>query len=102
MLANLLDNAARHSPPGGVVEVSAWPEGEVIVIDVADQGPGIAPAERLRIFERFSRGGSRDGGTGLGLAIAQWVITLHAGDIGVVDDPEGCRIRIRLPLVPAD
>ncbi|MDV7132289.1 HAMP domain-containing sensor histidine kinase [Williamsia muralis] len=102
VLANLLDNAARHSPPGGVVEVSAWPEGEVVVIDVADQGPGIAPAERLRIFERFSRGGSRDGGTGLGLAIAQWVITLHAGDIGVVDDPEGCRIRIRLPLVPAD
>jgi signal transduction histidine kinase len=102
VLANLLDNAARHSPAGGTVEVSAWPDGDSVVIDVADEGEGIAPAERQRIFERFSRGGSRDGGTGLGLAIAQWVITLHAGDIGVIDDPRGCRIRIRLPLVPAD
>jgi signal transduction histidine kinase len=102
VLANLLDNAARHSPPGGAIRMSAWPDGDAVVIDVADQGPGIAPAERQRIFERFSRGGSRDGGTGLGLAIAQWVITLHAGEIRVVDDPEGCRIRTRLPLVPAD
>jgi signal transduction histidine kinase len=102
VLANLLDNAARHSPPAGVVRVSAWPDGDAVVIDVADQGPGIAPAERERIFERFSRGGSRDGGTGLGLAIAQWVITLHAGEIRVVDDPAGCRIRTRLPVVPAD
>ncbi|MBA4022222.1 MAG: two-component sensor histidine kinase [Gordonia sp.] len=98
VLANLLDNAARHSPPGGVVRVVGRQDLNVIVLEVADQGPGIAPAERTRIFDRFTRGGSRDGGTGLGLAIAQWVINLHSGEIAVVDDSGGCRIRIRLPV----
>ncbi len=100
VLANLLDNAARHSPPGGTVCVLARAGVDHVIIDVADEGPGVAPAERQRIFERFTRGGSRDGGTGLGLAIAQWVINLHAGEIEVVDDPNGCRIRIRLPVRP--
>lgn len=107
VLANLLDNAARHSPPGGVVQVAGRQDLDVVVLEVADQGPGIAPAERTRIFDRFTRGGSRDGGTGLGLAIAQWVINLHGGEIAVVDDPwdrgiesGGCRIRIRLPVRP--
>ncbi|WP_343997038.1 HAMP domain-containing sensor histidine kinase, partial [Williamsia deligens] len=63
----------------------------------ADEGPGIDPGERSRIFERFTRGGSRDGGTGLGLAIAHWVVRLHDGEIAVVDEPGGCRIRLRLP-----
>lgn len=98
VLANLLDNAARHSPTGATVDVVARQLGDTVVMDVSDEGPGIAPDERGRIFERFTRGGSRDGGTGLGLAIAQWVINLHAGDIDVVDDPNGCRIRIRLPV----
>ncbi len=97
VLANLLDNAARHSPPGGVVHVLAHADGDSVVLEVADQGPGVEPAERQRIFERFTRGGSRDGGTGLGLAIAQWVVHLHRGEIAVVDDPQGCRIRVRLP-----
>lgn len=101
VLANLLDNASRHSPAGSTVEVTGRPVGDSVVIDVADQGPGIAPDERTRIFERFTRGGSRDGGTGLGLAIAQWVINLHGGEIAVVDDSGGCRIRIRLPVRPA-
>nr|WP_240498469.1 ATP-binding protein [Williamsia sp. 1135] len=100
VFANLLDNAARHAPTGSTVEVAGRQLGDTVVLDVADEGPGIAPAERARIFERFTRGGSRDGGTGLGLAIAQWVINLHAGDIDVVDDPHGCRIRIRLPVHP--
>ncbi|MGU3293514.1 HAMP domain-containing sensor histidine kinase [Williamsia sp. M5A3_1d] len=97
VFANLLDNATRHSPPGGTVEIAARAEPTATVIEVADQGPGIAPAERARIFERFTRGGSRDGQTGLGLAIAHWAIALHDGEIEVVDDPDGCRIRVRLP-----
>ncbi|SIS15027.1 HAMP domain-containing sensor histidine kinase [Williamsia sterculiae] len=97
VLANLLDNAVRHSPPAGTVCVGARRDGETVVVEVADQGAGIAPDERTRIFERFTRGGSRDGGTGLGLAIARWVVDLHGGEIGVVDDPHGCRIRVRLP-----
>ncbi|KQR96629.1 histidine kinase [Williamsia sp. Leaf354] len=97
VFANLLDNATRHSPPGGTVAIAARSEPTATVIEVADQGPGVAPAERSRIFERFTRGGSRDGQTGLGLAIARWAIALHDGEIEVVDDPDGCRIRVRLP-----
>ncbi|MGZ8176763.1 ATP-binding protein [Williamsia sp. SKLECPSW1] len=97
VFANLLDNAARHSPADGVVDITARVDGAATVIDIADEGPGIDPAERTRIFERFTRGGSWDGGTGLGLAIARWVVRLHDGEIAVVDDPDGCRIRVRLP-----
>ena len=97
VFANLLDNAARHSPPDGVVDISARVDESATEIDFVDDGPGIDPAERARIFDRFSRGGSRDGGTGLGLAIARWVVRLHDGEIAVVDDPGGCRIRVRLP-----
>ncbi|MEH3156357.1 MAG: HAMP domain-containing sensor histidine kinase [Gordonia paraffinivorans] len=97
VFANLLDNAARHSPPDGVVDISARVDETATEIDFVDDGPGIDPAEHTRIFDRFSRGGSRDGGTGLGLAIARWVVRLHDGEIAVVDDPGGCRIRVRLP-----
>jgi signal transduction histidine kinase len=97
VLANLLDNAARHSPAGHPVTISARADGGGMVLEVADEGPGIPPGERARVFERFKRGGSSDGGTGLGLAIARWAIDLHGGDIYVVDTPRGCRIRIELP-----
>ena len=106
MVANLLDNAARHSPPGGRITASARIDAETLVVEVTDDGPGIPPGERTRVFERFSRGGVADnGGTGLGLAIARWVVELHGGTIAVVD-PEpgraGCRIRFRVParIVP--
>lgn len=110
VVANLLDNAARHSPPAGVVSVTARASGIYggLVLEVTDQGPGIPAAERSRVFERFSRGaashtpqvGTPDGGTGLGLAIARWVIDLHGGEIGVVDTPMGCRIRVAIPGTP--
>jgi signal transduction histidine kinase len=108
VVVNLLDNAARHSPPGGTVTVSATAgaHGELTLV-VVDAGPGIAPAERTRMFERFTRGErATGGGTGLGLAIAQWVVELHGGTIAVVDPepgsappggPPGCRIRVDLP-----
>jgi signal transduction histidine kinase len=101
VVANLLDNAARHSPVGGRITVSARIEAGTIVVDVTDEGPGIPPGERTRVFERFTRGGLADhGGTGLGLAIARWVVELHGGTIAVVD-PEagrgGCRIRFSIP-----
>ena len=68
-----------------------------LVIDVCDDGPGIAVDERSVVFERFTRGGSRDGGTGLGLAIARWAVELHGGTIAVVGHEPGCRIRVTLP-----
>ncbi|HYN94051.1 MAG TPA: HAMP domain-containing sensor histidine kinase [Pilimelia sp.] len=102
VLANLLDNGARHSPPDGLVEVTAGAEADGVVIDVSDQGPGIPPDERAAVFERFTRGqraSGRDGGTGLGLAIARWVVTLHHGSLTAGDPPsgQGCRMRITLP-----
>ena len=102
LLANLLDNAARHSPAGGVVRVWAGrrrglrsPRGRPTT------GAGIAPEDRERVFERF--GTLQDpagGGTGLGLAIARWVTDLHGGRIGLVDPvpgETGARFRVELP-----
>jgi signal transduction histidine kinase len=102
VLVNLLDNAARHGPPGGEVTVVARTEGERMVLEISDEGPGIAPEDRDRVFHRFTRGErAAGGGTGLGLAIARWAVDLHGGTIVVVDPAEaaepGCRIRITLP-----
>jgi signal transduction histidine kinase len=96
VLVNLVDNAARHGPTGGLVSVSGYATGSGVVLEVRDEGPGIAPADRSRIFERFTRGErAGGGGTGLGLAIARWVVDLHGGTIAVVD-PGSC-IRVTLP-----
>ncbi|MEV0400570.1 ATP-binding protein [Actinoallomurus sp. NPDC050550] len=105
VVANLLENAARHSPPGGVVTVTAATRGQALRLEVQDEGPGIPVADRAQVFERFSRGsasqvGTAGGGTGLGLAIARWVVDLHDGEIAVADSPHGCLIRVVLPQPP--
>jgi signal transduction histidine kinase len=108
VIANLLDNASRHSPHGGRVRVGAHRSvgDDGVVIEVSDEGPGISRANRERVFERFQRGGSGDGsgGTGLGLAIARWAVELHGGTIEVIDDPargsdheRSSLLRITLP-----
>jgi two-component system sensor histidine kinase BaeS len=108
LVANLLDNASRHSPPGGTVAVSARTTADRWLLEVSDQGPGVAPGDRERAFERFGTLGedsvhSGGGGTGLGLAIARWVTDLHGGTIRFVD-PEpggsGARVRADLPVAP--
>lgn len=104
VFANLLDNSARHSPPGGLVLVTAGQQAEHLRFEVSDEGDGIPPEERDLVFERFTRGDrARGGGTGLGLAIAHWVVEMHGGRIAVVDPvpdggPTGCRIQVDLPL----
>ncbi|MFD1827030.1 MULTISPECIES: HAMP domain-containing sensor histidine kinase [Mumia] len=100
LVANLLDNAARHSPDQGAVHVQARPGERGMVLEVSDEGPGIDPTQRTAVFERFTTGtgaGQHDGGTGLGLAIARWVTDLHGGSIEVADTTTGCRIRACLP-----
>ncbi|KAF0962507.1 Adaptive-response sensory-kinase SasA [Rhodococcus sp. T7] len=97
VVANLVDNAFRHGPARTEVVVRARPDAGGVVLEVEDDGPGIAPGERSRVFERFTHGGSTDGGTGLGLAIARWAVDLHAGHIEVLDTAEGCCIRVSLP-----
>jgi two-component system sensor histidine kinase BaeS len=105
LVANLLDNASRHSPAGGLVQITADRLGGGWRLEVADQGPGIPAADRDQVFERFgtlaeTKGG---GGTGLGLAIARWVADLHGGTIHFVE-PEppstGARVRVDLPADP--
>src|SRR5690606_5192794 len=104
VLVNLVDNASRHAPDGGRVDVRCRPDGrDGLVVEVTDDGPGIPQQEWDTVFERFRRGGSATtGGTGLGLAIARWAVALHGGRIGVVPSPRGCRIRAELPALPAD
>jgi signal transduction histidine kinase len=102
-LHQVVVNAARHAPPGTDVHVVGRREGGELVLEVRDEGPGIAHEERDRVFHRFTRGERAvGGGTGLGLAIARWVVDLHGGRIAVVDGPgtnghPGCRIRVTLP-----
>jgi signal transduction histidine kinase len=102
VVANLLENAVRHTPRGGTVEVRAQRRVDGVTIEVLDEGPGIAEADEERIFERFYRAdsarASTDGGAGLGLAIAQWIVDLHGGDIHPERrDPHGCRMVVNLP-----
>ncbi len=102
VLANLLENAARHSPPGAPVRVTGREACDAVVIEIEDSGPGIAESERARIFERFYRADTSrvsDGsGAGLGLSIAQWIIDLHGGSIRAEPcHPHGCRMVIELP-----
>jgi len=87
VLVNLLDNAVKYTPAGGHVWVRARPAGKRLRIEVADDGPGIAPHQRQRIFERFYRidpGRSRElGGTGLGLSIVKHLVEGMGGQVGV-------------------
>ena len=107
VVTNLVDNALRHSPPGVPVDVTAVARNGRVVIEVRDTGPGIPPAERARVFERFFRldaARSADGGgSGLGLAIARWIVDLHGGAIRAEPNaPTGCRMVVELPkVVPA-
>jgi two-component system sensor histidine kinase BaeS len=107
LVANLLDNASRHSPTGGTVVLSATRGGERYRLEVHDQGAGVAAADRERAFEPFGTLSATEGGggTGLGLAIARWVTELHGGTIRFVD-PEaggtGARVRVELPHEPPD
>ncbi|GAB3961864.1 sensor histidine kinase [Streptomyces sparsus] len=103
VVANLIDNAVKHSPPHGRVTVRARPgsQPQALELEVEDEGPGIPQGDRDRVFERFGRvsgaDSAQDGGTGLGLAIASWAVDLHGGRISVAESTRGCRMRVTLP-----
>ncbi len=102
-LINVIENAARFSPPGGRLRLVGEQAGEWIVIRVADQGPGIPEALRERIFDMFFSGGDGDRGpqgSGLGLAICRGMVGAHGGEIHAraADWGSGSEIVIRLPL----
>ncbi|MEJ2852889.1 MULTISPECIES: sensor histidine kinase [unclassified Saccharothrix] len=99
---NLVTNALRHTPPGGAVTVTGTRSGTDVVIEVADTGIGIAPADLPRVFDRFWRADkSRSratGGSGLGLAITKYLVEAHGGTVEVESTPgRGSTFRLRLP-----
>jgi heavy metal sensor kinase len=101
-IANILDNAIKYSRPGATIDVRVRVQDRQAVLDIADEGPGVAPEHRERIFDRFFRldeARSRDeGGTGLGLAIAKWAVEANGGQVSVVSGPMGGSVfRIALP-----
>ncbi|MQY18477.1 HAMP domain-containing sensor histidine kinase [Nocardia macrotermitis] len=99
-LANLLENAERHG--GGAIAITARPVGHDVVITVEDAGPGVAPEDRERIFDRFVtvRRSRRSGaGTGIGLALVAETIAAHGGNVVCVDRPGGgARFVVTMPL----
>ena len=106
LLLNLLDNAIKHSPSGGSVDVELGRHGPFYEISVSDSGPGIPQEAQQRIFERFFRAdsarasveGTSTSGAGLGLAIARRVAELHSGRLDLVESRPGhTEFRITLP-----
>ena len=98
LLVNVLDNAVRHAPPGTSVRITGGSGPSGWWLEITDDGGGVAPADRERVFDRF--GTDRAGGTGLGLAVARWVAHLHGGTLRFLDPPTGRGARLRLEVPP--
>lgn len=101
ILSNVLDNAGRFTPSGGTIRVAVGRDTHAF-ITVDDEGPGVAEADRERIFERLVRlNSARDrasGGVGLGLSIARTLARAHGGELVCLTGPSGARFRLTLPL----
>jgi two-component system sensor histidine kinase GlrK len=103
VVENLLSNAIKFTPNGGVIQINADMQGSELVIDVADNGPGVHPDDGDRIFEAFYQGrrpqGGPVGGTGIGLSVVAECVQAHGGSVELVrDDQPGAHFRVRLPL----
>jgi two-component system sensor histidine kinase KdpD len=104
VLTNLLENAARYSPPGGEVLVTVAPWHDSVQVRVSDEGPGIAAEDRDRVFDAFYRGpGASGAGSGLGLAIARAIVLGHGGRIWVEGSAGGgAAVAFELPITDAE
>ena len=109
VIDNLLDNAVSFSPPGGTIRVSIEHDSHATILSVMDEGPGIAPEARAKVFERFHSDRPEDEGfgdhSGLGLAIARTIAEAHDGMLSAQDRPDGlpgaCMV-LALPPIPED
>ncbi len=99
---NLISNAIKYSPEGGVIDVRLSRLGDEALIDVEDQGPGIPAELREQVFEPFFRGpgASSSAGTGIGLSLAMTAARAHGGSIRVLDKRDGAHLQVALPLGP--
>jgi two-component system sensor histidine kinase GlrK len=105
ILDNLLSNALKYSPRGGTIFLHASGDGEQIMLDVADTGPGIAGEERAAIFQAFYSGRAPQSGhlkgTGIGLSVVSEFVQAHGGTIEICDGTfSGAHFRVRLPVAP--
>lgn len=101
VLCNLLENAAKYTPPGSPIHIAARAQDSEMQVAISDRGSGVPPAERQRIFEKFTRGHSESAtpGVGLGLAVCRAILEAHRGRIWVDSDANtGARFVFALPL----
>jgi len=100
VLINLLDNAVKHTPDGGPLEITAWAHDGAVTVEVADRGSGLKPGDEERVFEKFYRGpGLTSRGAGLGLAICRGIVEVHGGRIWAENRPGGgVAFRFTIPL----
>ena len=102
VLNNLIDNAIRYTPEGGLVEIYAKRAGSYAAVEVIDNGKGISAEELPNIFNLYKRGEMRsqntNGGTGLGLAISKGIVEAHGGSIDVQSKPGRTRFSFRIPI----
>lgn len=107
VIVNLISNASKVTPEGGTIRVVLRVDGEALVLEVADTGPGFEPAMKARLFERFVQGkaglAARERGTGLGLNLVAELIAGHGGTIEALDNPGGgALVRARIPWRKSD
>lgn len=103
MLVNVLDNVVTHTPRGTHARLSLASESGFARITVADDGPGLAEADRARVVQAFERAAQAETrGSGLGLAIVQAIVRFHGGTLRLDDARPGLAVRIALPLMPPD
>ncbi len=100
LFLNLFENAAKYTPPGSLIQVSARPNQAGVSIEVSDSGPGFAPGDEKLVWEKFYRGNSSTArGAGLGLTICRAIVIAHGGTVEAANLPTGgAVIRIWLPL----
>lgn len=106
LLANLVDNALKHTPAGGRVMVAVDTRGDRARLVVQDTGPGIAPEDLPQLFDRFftphrPTPGDHSHSTGLGLGLCRWIAEVHRGQIEIASPPgQGATVTVQLPLIP--